>query len=788
MPRRIPSLIAIVLLSLFSFQIGNASPSTPAAVQRPLDNPNLGHPRLLISAAKFDSLRAGLNGSHAWLWERYCQDLPHMVAAARAEHASNDQRYEGDLAIELAFAWRMTGSDSLRDLARSHLLKLTDPKAWEAPEDLIYLIGSHFLIGIGLAYDWMYDELSPQERAQIVACLAKQAEAQFESIDTGRIWWRNQYYQNHSHSNYCGLAFAAAALYGEDERAAKWLGACEPFFEKIFSVMPPDGSSVEGYAYAGYGAEYLLNYAMLSRELLGKDYTTTPWMQHLAAFLVQGVLPSCTAERWAMTFGDGPQRGWSSTAQHLFLLANLYRDSQAQWMARFTTTLRPTGLGGRGWMMLLYYDPSVPEADPKDLPTFSQFPEIGQAMLRSSWTDTAATLIGFKCGPAMSLSQAKNATFDWGTGHAEPDAGSFQIFSHGQFLATGGLYLGYKRSLDFNEMLFKGRGELGSDAPGFGSAEALKFGHYPLLVTTSADSLYDLSVGDVTSAYHPALGLKRYLRRLLFLKPDILLVADRFELADTGILYNYPGPQIQTGGGLGHNDNGQVSGTDGEAWVTFDGKPGTYQIYLNYLDNEPGKGDYCLTVDSDTVHSWKSDNFDRDDNLLEVSPSVELKKGSRITFHGANLPAEFRMNKIVAFSSTVSEKPSATWQLQLEPQAVVTRAANGLSAAVGGACLDVLPLLPAGCRTAFERNDLLGTSTEPFNYMTLTRVTVEPPLSGGSTTLLNLLYCRNGQTAALKEVRASAAPDGSLEVSFIRQGKKVSLTWNLEQNKVDVQE
>jgi hypothetical protein len=764
-----------------------SAPAGSASIRR-IDDPAAGHPRLLLTGQRIDSLRQQLSGTHAWLWNRYLQDLPQMVSAARSEHASEDTRYEGDLAVELAFAWLMTGSDSLLNLARSHLLKLTDPAAWETSESLVYLIGSHYLIGIGLAYDWMYGALSPQERSIVAGCLGRQAEAQYQSIVNGRVWWRNQYYQNHSHSNYCALAFAAAALYGEDKRAVKWLSECEPFFEKIFSVMPPDGSSVEGYAYAGYGAEYLLNYAVLSRDLLGRDYTGSPWMKNTASYMLHGLLPVCTAERWAMTFGDAPQRGWTSTAQHLLLLARLYRDPAAQWMGRYTVSLKESGLGSHGWMMLINYDSAVPEADPAGFETFKLFPEVGQAMLRSSWTDSAATLIGFKCGPVMSLSQAKTATFDWGTGHAEPDAGAFQLFSHGQFLAAGALYTGYERSLDHNVMLFKGHGQLGEEMPSLASVEALKFGHYPHLDESVSNPRFDLVTGDVCSAYHPALGLKRYLRRMLFLKPDILLVVDDFQLEDKGMLYQFPSPGLKTSGGLTHNSSGQVSGTDGEAWARFDGIPGMYRIYVCYLDNRPGQADYTLEVDGAALHNWKSNNSDTDDNLLEVSPAVELKKGSRITFRGSNLPAEFRLTKIAAFSESVSLPPVAVWQLQLDPSAALSQSSAGVTASLGGAALDVLPLLPAGSRTGFHRQPAAGVETEPFNYPAFWRLTIEPRMDSPQMLMLTILYSRSRQTAQLKEVSASAATDGSLEISFIREGRRTRVTWDMAANKVDIKE
>ncbi|MFH1069420.1 MAG: DUF4962 domain-containing protein [Candidatus Glassbacteria bacterium] len=741
------------------------------------------HPRLLVTGATVERLRPELGTTHRWLWERFREDLPRMVQISRREIPLDDVRYDGDLAAELAFAWLMTGDDSLLAIARQQVLRLTDPASWQAPGSLVYLIGSHFLCGIALAYDWLYPALSEPERTQISGCLGREAQAQYESIVSGRIWWRNQYYQNHSHSNYCGLAFAAAALYGEDERTGQWLGVCEQFFARIFEVMPEDGSSVEGYAYAGYGGEYILKYAMLSRDLLGKDYTDNPWMKNYAGYMLHGLLPYCTERKWAMTFGDGPHRGWTSTAQHLFLLARLNRDPAAQWMARFTTELRERGLGDPGWMKLLYYDPQVPEADPTVFPTQKYFPEIGQVMMRSSWTDTAGTLVGFKCGPFMGRRYSAGAEFDWGTGHAEPDAGSFQLFSHGQFLALNALYTGFKLTGNHNTMLFKGRGQLGDELTGFASSEALAFGHCPQVLRADSNPRYDYAVGDVARAYHPALGLKRYLRHLLFVKPDILLVADQISLEEKGNLYNYRCFDIQTGPGLSHNEYGQVTGSQGEAFVIFDGVPGTYRIYACYLDNAPGAADYALEVDGRTVHAWKSDNADRDDNLLVQSPPVRLAKGSRIALRGSSLPEQFRLTKLAAYSEDVSVPRQARWLQHFDPQTVVARKGSHVSARLEGAALDLYPLAPAGSAVKWERYEILKAEVEPFNYRETVRLSIEPKFTGSDLTLVNLLHTRSAAGPELEGVEA-VMEGGLVKARWIKDGKAVSLSWDLEKQEV----
>jgi hypothetical protein len=740
------------------------------------------HPRLLLTRDKVEALKPRLLTTHRFLWERYQQDVPHMVAVSRRTEPLEDARYDGDLVPELAFAWLMTGDSELLETARAQLKRLTSGEAWDANEDLAWLVPGHYLMGVALGYDWLYDALSPDERKAVAERLGREADAQYQRIVSGRVWWRNQYYQNHSHSNTCALAFAAAALYGEDPRAPAWLRTAQDFFAKTFEVMPEDGGSLEGYAYAGYGAEYLINYALLSRELLGKDETANPWMRGFPRYLLHGLLPLRTSSEWAMTFGDAPRRGWTSTAQHLFTLAALHGDGAAQWMGRTTLDLQERGLGSHGWMMLLNYDPALAAADPAGFRTFARFPEIDQVMMRSSWTDADATLVGFKCGPFMGTTRSRGAVYDYGTGHEHPDAGSFQVFSHGQFLAIDPLYTGYKLSADHNTMLFKGRGQLGEQA-GFGSMEALHFGHHPEILHAQSEGAYDLVVGDVTRAYHPALGLRRFLRHLLFVKPDVLLVADEVTLDERGVVKDYPPAVLRTTGSLSHASNDYVVGSRGEAFLELDGEPGRYSIAAVYLDNAPEAGEYSFEVDGKTVHRWKSHNQDVDDHLIAVSPPVAMKRGSRVAFRGAPMAPGCRLVKMSVFSEEVTAPLKAEWLLHLDPKAELREVSGHLEATLGGTTLDIHRLAPAGGRLTYGLHDVAKPEVEPFTFRKTLRIDYEPEWAGQETTILTLLTTRDGSSPVLEKV-GGRLENRRVHSSWSRNGVASELDWNLETREV----
>lgn len=746
------------------------------------DRASRPHPRLLLDEQRVDALRPRLLTTHRFLWERYEQDLPRMVAVATRQVPLDDARYDGDLIPELAFAWLMTGREELRTVAKAQLLRVATGPDWASDEGLIYLVPGHYITGMALGYDWLYPALSPEERETVAGRLGREAEAQLRRITGERVWWRNQYFQNHSHSNTAALAFAAAALWGEHPRAPEWLRVADAFFAKTFSVLPQDGSSLEGYAYAGYGGEHLLLYALLARDLFGTDVTGSPWIRRFPDYLLQGLLPQRTADEWAMTFGDSPRRGWSSTAQHLFTIARLHHDARAQWMARETLGLRERGIGSHGWMTLLAYDPELSPADPAGFPSFARFPEIDQVMMRSSWTDPGATLVGFKCGPFMGRTLSKGAVFDYGTGHQDADSGSFQLFSHGAFLAIDPLYTGRERTEDHSTMLFKGHGQLG-EQNAFGSMEALRFGHHPTIVHAETTAAYDYVVGDVTRAYHPALGLTRFVRHLLLVKPDVLLVADELALREEGVVHDYMPETLETAGGLRHASNGYVVGAEGEAFVRFQGDPGEYRIAAVYLDNVPGAGRYAFEVDGRPVHQWTSRNEDVDDHLIAVSGPVSLRRGARVAIRGSSLPPGTRITKLSVFSETVKAPLSADWLLQLDPKSEMRETGDGLEAAFGGAVLELHRLLADGQPLTWGRHDVARPEVEPFTFRETTRVAVRPRFVGNEAILLSLLRARGGGGQPLGEVHAERR-GARLDVRFQEEGRAVSIEWDLTARKV----
>ncbi|HUU28816.1 MAG TPA: DUF4962 domain-containing protein [archaeon] len=789
----------LFLSCLLLTSCGGPAP-VPAGGQRRLEQLKEIHPRLVLTAEKKKALKSSLQTTHKFLWDRYLQDLPDKLESAREPLPQNLNRGHGDRTPDLCFAWLMTGDPGIFETAKNNLLGLARSPQWDPTNDLIH---GHLLQGMALGYDWLYPDLNAEERKLVADRLALACEKEYERMTVGRVWYHNQYFQNHGISNFCGLAYAAAALYGEDPRAVEWLKNCEDFFEIVFRTLPADGTSLEGLSYGGYDFEYILRYAELAKNLLGRDYYDTQGLKEMPAFFLHSLVPRPTEDEWAMTFGDAPRHAnWHGPEPQLFRVASQYSDSTAQWLGKFLINLREKGLAGAGWWSLLWYDPAIPGANPANFPTFHHFTENDQAMMRSSWTDPNAMLVGTLCGPFMGKVQSLTAEWDWGTNHQHPDKGSFQIFAHGQFLAIDPLYTGFKLTANHNCMLFKNHGQMGEEIQWFGVAEALYYSHYPQIVHAVTTAEYDYVVANLARAYHPALGLEKYERHFLFIKPDVLILADRITLDDKGALYTYPSEELKTSGGLEHNREGYVVGPQGEASLVFEGGPGIYTITANYLDNHAGAGQYSLVVDDKTVHNWQSTS-QVSDNYFIVSPEVELKMGSRIVFRAAPMAGMGRLLRMTVYSRQAAPSPvpappvTATassgkgklpevrgdvrWLLHFDSKAEIEEAGNGVTATLGDACLDVIFNMPA---------EMLGLNWEfytvkkPHTEIKETkRLSVYPRFIQGRANLLALFHARGKDEPRISRWGAGGSGE-EMNLDFSYGDRQVVLLWNFEKRKL----
>ncbi|MCS7239154.1 MAG: methyltransferase domain-containing protein [Thermoguttaceae bacterium] len=375
------------------------------------------------------------------------------------------------------------------------------------------------LKALSLAYDWLVDDLTPEERRQLgqrivhLTQLLKQA-------------YRHSDYNNQVYLQYGPLVYAALTLAHEPEfaqEASQLLAESEELLQKHF--LPTvnqvggngDGGWHEGMAYFSFFAYELAHQLEAWRTATGENlFAAAPGLRGAARWLVYCTRPHDRSMAPVADIRTPAPWGWQESAL-LVLLANRYRDGLAQW----ALSQVPPGHPVRGWPLVIWYDPAVKPTSPETLPTGTLFSGIGWVATRSNWTDDAVWAL-FVCGPYYA-------------GHQHSDQNSFLI-SHSDELAIDAGGYGAKETHWHNTLLIGNGQRLFRTDPRrfFGPIEKGSPFDTGRIVAFEENQLFTYAVGDAGLAYasNPAESPSPvFLRRFIFLKPRTFVIDDWVEPA-----------------------------------------------------------------------------------------------------------------------------------------------------------------------------------------------------------------------------------------------------------------
>lgn len=731
-----------------------------------------GHPRLMLNGQQIQSWQENLSPQQREMWQQVVSEIDRLKRA-KAPADGRIDRGHGNMLARLAVTARLSGDAELATVAKRYLLDISRHGKVDVDGDLER---GHLMWGGAIAYDWLYGDLSEQERADVRAMLAREAAIHYEQTTTGRGYWRNQYLQNHGHVNIGGLAFAAAALYGEDPRAPQWLQLAHEFFVETFRWSNPDGTSIEGLSYGVYALEFCLRYAELARQVHGVDYSNCPWFANMSLYVMHSTLPVMTRDEWAMDFGDSPRAGNSHLPTHsLAWIAATRRDPVAQGAGKMLRDLHGHP-GHDAWQTVLWYDERVPAVGREDLPTFHHFADTGQVMMRTDWS-ADAMLVGLHCGPWLGHNAWRRAKWDLGAAHAHPDINSFQLFANGEWLLIDPGYTYRKRTSNHSTMLIDGVGQLGEDVTWFAAEDAMRHDHYARISRTETTADYDYVMGDATGTYHPGLGLKRYVRHWLFLKPArTLVVIDDVATAPTGYYRAWTREEVQFAGMKVEDPQREFlmptqADRRGRVWFDYDGPCGTFDIDVDYFDNAPGQGHYVLAVAGKVVAAWTHDVQETDLHTRTI-PGVKIHEGDRVELRGEPFGEPGKFIKLVVSSrSQLRAQPHHVELLLHAPPAAKVAPANvrsenavGYTVDAGQAGLDVWATGPGLISSCCEYNVLQGSRIKRTQ-----RIVLSPQLQQrrgeDAAVVVTVLRPRTSQASSLRWIEAATdAADRSTKV------------------------
>lgn len=273
---------------------------------------------------------------------------------------------------------------------------------------------------IALAYDWLYDQWTDTQRAELRDKLAEGCEYLIKLIREERLSPYNVYLYN---SPFQALIAATLALYGDSPRGDMamrftydlWKHRVLPAWRQ---VMGKNGGWHEGGEYVGIGiGQAIYQVPALWRHATGEDlFAAEPGIRGFLDFAVYRTRPDGTHFRW----GDAGY--FDKIIPDLLPLAMEYHHAAAYSLRPPAPQPAPTAWPWGPLSTTTLHDPTALA----HMPLTHFFDGIGQLVSRSDWT-ASATYVTFKAGDNF-----------WS--HSHLDQGAFTLYKGGELAIDSGLY------------------------------------------------------------------------------------------------------------------------------------------------------------------------------------------------------------------------------------------------------------------------------------------------------------------------------------------------------------
>lgn len=410
----------------------------------------------------------------------------------------------------LSYAYLISGDRKYADAAREWATFVSQarvdyhlPDAARASHDTAVYCYEQGLKNMAVAYDALWDELSETERAEILSHIEFHGAAAYD-------WLRNHvhihlaYQQSHPQQAMHPLLITALAVATESAAAAEWMDYLVRQYANRIAWTSDDGGYFEGQTY-GHKFQWILEALVAMRTATGIDAFQKPRIRNSGDFW----LYCMSLNYWYEHGGDIYSLIWPygnrADGYITNLMASMNENRYVQW-----------------WSDTVFTDPvhipfqylSQTDLKPKppvDIPQARLFPQTGQLAAYDRFYDHKGSRIFFRSSP-------------WGAhSHSHADQNSFVIHADGEILAADvGYYTYYGDDYHMkwsvtththNTILVNGEGQPKSiEAKG----EIARFFNSPA---------YTVFTGDASRAYEGP--LTRYLRSIIFIRPDVWVVYDK---------------------------------------------------------------------------------------------------------------------------------------------------------------------------------------------------------------------------------------------------------------------
>ena len=437
------------------------------------------HPRLYFTTERVKALQSRIADDPRIreTWEDLIRKADRLTdeELVSKEYAESGQGQHGNygrpssqiatMGTTLGLAYQMTGKKEYAEKLRLALIHFGRLNRWagDAKRDPPWhseLNTARFCFGYAVGYDSIYDYLAQADRETIVRTMVQRGilptlndwvlpQKRIHALDSmGHNWW-----------SVCVAMAGVASLsvLGDEPRAQQWVEHITDGFPEWFAYQgnilqnkspnfDDEGAFYESVSYANYAlSEYLLFHLAHSNAFPDDPLPEIPLLEKAGDFFVYASYPTSDS-LLSVNFGDSSIKASGSRTLRLLLANGFDRPSYHWYITR-------TDPGLSAPISLVNYGLHRRTAGPADLPRSVIYPDIGWAMMRTSWGNDATML-------------AVNSGFAWN--HAHPDAGSFILFHKGKplIIDSGNCSYGrreytayYRQSRAHNVILLDGQAE-----------------------------------------------------------------------------------------------------------------------------------------------------------------------------------------------------------------------------------------------------------------------------------------------------------------------------------------
>ncbi len=417
----------------------------------------------------------------------------------------------------IAFVYLITREPKYSEAARKWVLHLA---SWSPDGPTNFKLnceaGKVMLYRPARAYDWAWGALTEADREQVRRVMTRRAQDAWHSGEIGRgVGHLNRPFSSHGNRVWHKLAECAIAMLGDVPEAELWLDYAVNKFYACYPVWSDDdGGWHEGVSYWGGYMSKVVTWLQVANSALGIDGFKKPFFAQVGDYPLYIAPPGSPN----MGFGDlsyrPPSQGWGGFIEYLLRAGgNRPEANHAGYWRWWTQQWKMSGEGGvLGFLYDANLPPLPPAKAPTDLPVSKVFHGIGVASLHSTLLDSADDVhLLFKSSPFGSQS------------HGHNPQNTFQLNAYGEALLTTCVYRdlhGSKFHYQWvhstkahNNVLVDGHGQVPHTASVVGR-----------IVDSNFTPDWDYIVGDASACYGGR--LKRFYRRIVFVKPDLIVICD----------------------------------------------------------------------------------------------------------------------------------------------------------------------------------------------------------------------------------------------------------------------